>query len=70
MDNARALLARCDRSLWQRTLSPDGRWVRRTAESVVFTDCPPGPDERKLSHFKSVGMSMGAPALLPSPELE
>ena len=23
-----------------------GRWVMRTAESVVFTDWPPGPDER------------------------
>jgi hypothetical protein len=24
-------------------------WVMRTAESVVLTDCPPGPDERKTS---------------------
>jgi hypothetical protein len=23
-----------------------GRWVIRTAESVVLTDWPPGPDER------------------------
>ena len=25
----------------------------RTAESVVFTDWPPGPDERKTSIFRS-----------------
>ena len=25
---------------------PVGLWVMRTAESVVLTDCPPGPDER------------------------
>ena len=28
------------------TTVPVGRWVMRTAESVVFTLCPPGPDER------------------------
>ena len=28
------------------TTSPDGRWVILTAESVVFTDWPPGPDDR------------------------
>ena len=28
------------------TTSPVGLWVMRTAESVVLTDCPPGPDER------------------------
>ena len=32
---------------------PVGRWVIRTAESVVFTDCPPGPDERKTSIRRS-----------------
>jgi len=26
-----------------------------TAESVVLTDWPPGPDERKTSIFKSLG---------------
>ena len=29
--------------------------VRRTAESVVFTDCPPGPLERKTSISMSFG---------------
>jgi hypothetical protein len=28
------------------TTMPVGRWVTRTAESVVLTDCPPGPVER------------------------
>ena len=28
------------------TTVPVGRWVMRTAESVVLTLCPPGPDER------------------------
>ena len=27
----------------------------RTAESVVFTLCPPGPDERNTSIFRSAG---------------
>ena len=34
------------RSSWQVTTSPVGRWVMRTAESVVFTDWPPCPPER------------------------
>ncbi len=33
-------------SSWQATTMPLGRWVIRTAESVVLTDCPPGPVER------------------------
>src|SRR3712207_8012997 len=28
---------------------PVGMWVIRTAESVVLTLCPPGPEERKTS---------------------
>ena len=34
------------RSFWQETTIPVGRWVSRTAESVVFTPCPPGPLDR------------------------
>ena len=34
---------------------PVGRWVMRTALSVVFTDCPPGPDERYTSMRRSFG---------------
>ena len=30
-------------------------WVSRTAESVVFTDCPPGPVDRYTSTFRSLG---------------
>ena len=36
----------CERSFWQATTMPVGRWVMRTAESAVLTPCPPGPEER------------------------
>ncbi len=36
----------CDFSFWQVATVPVGTWVTRTAESVVFTLCPPGPEER------------------------
>ena len=42
-------------SSWQVTTSPVGLWVMRTAESVVFTDCPPGPVERYTSISRSLG---------------
>ncbi len=35
-----------ERSFWQATTMPVGKCVIRTAESAVFTPCPPGPDER------------------------
>jgi len=35
-----------DFSSCMETTMPDGRCVSRTAESVVLTDCPPGPEER------------------------
>ena len=35
-----------ERSFWQVTTMPVGRWVIRTAESVVLTPWPPGPEER------------------------
>ena len=34
------------RSFWQETTIPVGRWVIRTAESVVLTPWPPGPLDR------------------------
>ena len=41
------------------TTNPVGMWVMRTAESVVLTLCPPGPEERKTSTRMSVsGTSM------------
>jgi hypothetical protein len=40
------LLASWERSFWTATTIPVGRWVMRTAESVVLTPCPPGPEER------------------------
>ena len=43
---AASLFCSCDFSFWQLAVIPVGRWVMRTAESVVFTDWPPGPDER------------------------
>ena len=39
----------CDFSFCIDTTVPVGRWVMRTAESVVFTDWPPGPLERNTS---------------------
>ena len=39
---------------------PLGRWVIRTAESVVLTPWPPGPDDRKTSirrSFSSISTS-------------
>jgi hypothetical protein len=36
----------CDFSSCIDTTIPEGLCVTRTAESVVLTDCPPGPDER------------------------
>ena len=43
---ARALFCSCERSFWQVTTMPVGRWVMRTAESVVLTPWPPLPDDR------------------------
>ena len=37
------LLDVCDRSFWHCTTIPVGRWVIRTAESVLFTCWPPAP---------------------------
>ena len=36
---------------------PVGRWVIRTAESVVFTDWPPGPEDRNTSIFRSLSLT-------------
>ena len=43
-------------SFWQVTTSPVGLCVMRTAESVVFTLCPPGPLERYTSISSSPGL--------------
>ena len=41
------------------TTRPVGRWVIRTAESVVFTDWPPGPEDRNTStRMSDSGTSM------------
>jgi hypothetical protein len=40
------LVLQLDFSFWQETTRPVGRWVIRTAESVVLTLWPPGPLER------------------------
>ena len=37
-------LLRCwERSDWHCTTMPEGRWVMRTAEEVLFTCWPPAP---------------------------
>lgn len=52
-----------ERSLWLRATSPVGRWVSRTALSVVLTCCPPAPCERMVSTFRSLaGISTAAAA--------
>ena len=43
---AASLFCSCDFSFWQLATMPLGRCVIRTAESVVFTLCPPGPLDR------------------------
>ena len=52
---ARALFLCWLFSSWQETVSPVGTWVMRTAESVVLTLCPPGPEARKTSMRSSEG---------------
>ena len=48
----------CDFSFCIEITMPVGMCVMRTAESVVFTDWPPGPEERKTSTLMSFsGMS-------------
>src|SRR6516225_10378656 len=44
----------CDFSSWQLTTVLVGKCVMRTAEYVVFTDCPPGPDEQNVSMRRSL----------------
>jgi hypothetical protein len=44
MRMAVAMFLCCERSSWQATTMPVGRWVRRTAESVLLTCWPPAPD--------------------------
>ena len=43
---ARSLFCSWDFSSCIETTIPVGLWVIRTAESVVLTDCPPGPEDR------------------------
>src|SRR5690348_159202 len=50
-----------ERSFWQETTMPVGRCVMRTAESVVLTPWPPGPEERYTStRISSSEMSMSS----------
>src|SRR5437899_11833759 len=44
-----------DFSSWQETTMPVGECVMRTAEYGVLTDCPPGPEEQKVSTRMSLG---------------
>ena len=50
-----SLFWRWDRSSCTAMTIPVGLWVTRTAESVVFTLCPPGPEERNTSISRSSG---------------
>ncbi len=53
--NAAARFWICDFSSCMLTTMPVGMCVMRTAEYVVFTDCPPGPELMKMSIFRSFG---------------
>src|SRR5207244_3597179 len=52
MPCSRVLIWDC--SSWQLTTVWVGMWVMRTAEYVVFTDWPPGPEEQKVSMRRSL----------------
>src|SRR5260221_11070792 len=43
------------RSACDWTTIPVGRWVRRTADSVLLTCCPPAPEARNVSTRRSAG---------------
>ena len=55
---ARARFCSWLRSSCMATTMPVGLWVMRTAESVVFTLWPPGPDERYTSIWRSFGIDV------------
>ena len=56
--SAFALFLCCDFSSWQVTTRPVGRCVTRTAESVVLTLWPPGPEERYTSMRSSLSVDL------------
>src|SRR2546428_610550 len=62
---ALALFLCCDFSSWQVTTRPVGRCVTRTAESVVLTLCPPGPEGRYPAMRRS--LSAHSPSTAPAP---
>ncbi len=45
------------RSCWHSTTVPVGLWISRTAEEVLFTCCPPAPEERNTCISTSAGLS-------------
>src|SRR5262249_55238274 len=53
---ASARLRCCERSFWHCTTMPVGKWVMRTAESVLLTCWPPAPDARYVSIRSSAGL--------------
>src|SRR2546422_9485669 len=49
MSQAWARFLCCERPAWQTTATPVGICVKRTADSVLLTCCPPAPPERMVS---------------------
>ena len=60
--SAVSLFAAWLRSFWTATTMPLGMCVIRTAESVLFTCCPPAPEERYVSMRMSSSAISMAPA--------
>ncbi|KAG1525030.1 hypothetical protein G6F51_014386 [Rhizopus arrhizus] len=53
---ALSLLRCCERSSWHSTTRPVGKWVMRTAESVLLMCWPPAPLARNVSMRRSLGL--------------
>ncbi|GIX14962.1 MAG: hypothetical protein KatS3mg118_2921 [Paracoccaceae bacterium] len=56
------------RSCVEATTMPVGRWVMRTADSVLLTCWPPAPEARKVSILRSCRVDLDLDACRPPPD--
>ena len=54
---AYSLFWTCDLSVWHSATIPVGMCINLTADEVLFTCCPPAPDDLNTSIFISAGLS-------------